>query len=89
MCGSLALIPLETRTFVGARSDQAEHVERVHFFSCGACKQLIDMRDLDAVFHHEVAGHSPLPRSRECRLATIEDQLRGLLSRGDGAGLLA
>lgn len=79
MCGSFALIPLETRTFVGARNDESEDEERKHYFPCGACKQLIDMRDLDAVFHHEVAGHSPMEAEEAERLSEIETQLRHVL----------
>ncbi len=34
--------------------------ERDHFYTCPACGQAVDMRDLGQVFHHEDAGHEPL-----------------------------
>ena len=37
--------------------------ERVHFYVCKACGQAVDKRNLGDVFHHEEAGHSPLPAS--------------------------
>jgi len=35
--------------------------EREHFYTCAACGQAVDKRDLAAVFHHEDQGHEPLP----------------------------
>lgn len=35
--------------------------EAEHFYVCAACGQAVDMRDLGAVFHHEDAGHKPIP----------------------------
>lgn len=32
-----------------------------HFYTCKACGQSVDMRNLGQVFHHEEAGHKPLP----------------------------
>lgn len=34
--------------------------EREHFYSCRACGQAVDKRDLGQVFHHEEAGHEPI-----------------------------
>lgn len=35
--------------------------EADNFYNCEACGQAVDMRDLGEVFHHEEAGHKPLP----------------------------
>lgn len=75
------MIPPETRTFVGVRNDDAGDDELEHYFLCGACKQPVDMRDLDAVFHHEVMGHLPLAPIDACRLVAIGIQLREVLIR--------
>jgi hypothetical protein len=42
----------------GEPADEAEH-----FFTCAACGQAVDKRDLFAVLHHELEGHEPLPVS--------------------------
>lgn len=34
--------------------------EHEHFYTCAACGQLVDKRDLGQVFHHEEIGHEPL-----------------------------
>lgn len=31
-----------------------------HFYTCKACGQSVDMRDLGQVFHHEDNGHEPI-----------------------------
>lgn len=35
--------------------------EAEHFYTCAACGQAVDMRDLGQVFHHEEDGHKPIP----------------------------
>ena len=35
--------------------------ETEHFYTCKACGQAVDMRDLGQVLHHEMPGHEPLP----------------------------
>ena len=35
--------------------------EADHFYTCAACGQAVDMRDLGQVFHHEDDGHNPIP----------------------------
>jgi hypothetical protein len=35
--------------------------ESVHFYICKACHQAVDKRRLGDVFHHEKAGHEPIP----------------------------
>lgn len=34
--------------------------ELENFYQCAECGQSVDMRDLGQVFHHEVAGHTPV-----------------------------
>jgi hypothetical protein len=34
--------------------------EHEHFYTCAACGQAVDNRDLGKVFHHEEVGHEPL-----------------------------
>ncbi|HEY2614775.1 MAG TPA: hypothetical protein VGI42_03640 [Chthoniobacterales bacterium] len=34
--------------------------ERRHFYCCETCREMVDKRDLDAVFFHET-GHKPRP----------------------------
>jgi hypothetical protein len=41
---------------LGAAVDEAEH-----FYTCKACGQAVDKRRLGDVFHHEEAGHEPIP----------------------------
>lgn len=36
--------------------------ERDHFYTCVACGQSVDKRDLGEVFHHEEPNHEPLRR---------------------------
>lgn len=44
------------------------------------------MRDLGAVFHHEDAGHDPLPQSEAFRLLSVEDWPRArLLGASEGS----
>ena len=35
--------------------------ESEHFYICKVCGQAVDKRRLGDVFHHEEAGHEPLP----------------------------
>jgi len=53
--------------------------ERDHFMACRACGQLIDLRDLAAVMHHEMAEHRPLPRGDFIRLLSVSHRLRSML----------
>ena len=51
--------------FVGVAVDPVTReplslAEHEHFYTCAACGQAVDMRDLGQVFHHEDEGHSPL-----------------------------
>lgn len=34
--------------------------EAGHFYTCAACGQAVDKRDLGQVFHHEDLGHEPI-----------------------------
>lgn len=67
------------RTLVGVRvgGDPADEAE--HFYPCNACRQLVDMRDLAAVFHHEESNHEPLSAQEADRLVRISIQLRRTL----------
>ena len=41
---------------------ESEPVERsIHFYTCRACGQAVDMRRLGDLIHHEHAGHEPIP----------------------------
>lgn len=48
---------------IGRRQSGEPEDERDHFYACPACGQMVDMRDLGQVFHHEVKGHRPLPEA--------------------------
>ena len=48
---------------IGRRQGGEPEDERDHFYACPACGQMVDMRDLGQVFHHEVKGHRPLPEA--------------------------
>lgn len=50
-----------------------------HFMACRACGQLIDLRDLAAVMHHETPGHRPQPLRASIRLLSISHRLRSML----------
>lgn len=56
-----------------------------HFYVCRACGQGVDMRDLGAVFHHEDAGHEPLPFEEAARLLSVEDRPRLALLASAGS----
>lgn len=45
----------KARCISGEPVDEAEH-----FYTCAACGQAVDMRDLGQVFHHEDPGHEPM-----------------------------
>jgi hypothetical protein len=45
---------------VGQRKGGDPEDERENFYTCAACGQAVDMRDLGQVFHHEDAGHEPI-----------------------------
>lgn len=61
-------------------SPQAEPVDEVfHLMACRDCGQLIDLRDLSAVVHHESMGHGRLPPKQSLRLAKISEQLGATL----------
>lgn len=36
--------------------EEAPEEDRHHFMSCSVCHEMIDMRDLDEIFDHEVQG---------------------------------
>ena len=69
------------RAIIGQRvgGDPADEIE--HFYLCAACQQPVDMRDLFAVFHHEEAGHEPLPVEDAERLLRISEHLKTTLAR--------
>lgn len=48
-------------SLIGEREAGEPADEAKHFFLCKARQQLVDMRDLAVVFHHEDLGHEPLP----------------------------
>jgi hypothetical protein len=39
-----------------------DHVTE-HLYACRTCGQMVDMRDLSQVLHHEKLGHQPLLRN--------------------------
>jgi len=41
--------------------------EADHFFTCEACGQSVDMRELSQMFHHDEPGHEPLQNDDEAR----------------------
>lgn len=53
--------------------------ELQHFYVCQGCGQPVDMRDLAAVFRHEVPRHKPLPVEDAERLLRISEKLRAAL----------
>ena len=46
--------------FVGVCVDGEPENELDNFYTCPACGQSVDMRDLGQVFHHEEEGHEPI-----------------------------
>ena len=47
----------------GERADGKTVPEEDNYYICDDCGQAVDMRKLGEVFHHEGAGHKPLPVS--------------------------
>jgi hypothetical protein len=45
---------------VGRRIGGDPENELDNFYTCAACGQSVDMRDLGQVFHHEDEGHAPI-----------------------------
>lgn len=72
--------------YVGVREGGEPEDELSHFHICKACGQPVDRRDLTAVFHHEDAGHEPLPDDEAMRLLSIEDRFRLRLMAGTAKG---
>lgn len=70
----------EFRSFVGGRVGRECRGETDQML-CGACGQVIDMRDLAAIAHHETDGHEPLPLDTAERLTRIDDALASCLQR--------
>jgi len=45
---------------VGKRHGTEPVDERIHFYNCPNCGQMVDQRDARQVFYHEGPGHKPL-----------------------------
>lgn len=45
---------------IGQRVGGDPENELDNFYTCRACGQSVDMRDLGQVFHHEEKGHEPV-----------------------------
>ena len=56
----MSKITNRAKGIVGKRVDREPEHEFEHFCACPACGQLVDMRDLGQVFHHEEPGHEPI-----------------------------
>jgi len=54
---------IEPGQIIGYRVDGEPADERDHFYACKARGQMVDMRDLGQVFHHEKKRHRPLPEN--------------------------
>ena len=67
------------RELLGEREGSEPADELEHFYKCLTCGQLVDMRDLWAVFHHEEPRHEPLPAEDAERVAAATRQLRAAL----------
>ncbi len=46
--------------------DYGARVARDTSYRCMGCGQRVDARDLGQVFHHETAGHKPIPPQLVC-----------------------
>jgi hypothetical protein len=62
---------MDPRLIIGEPEDVGLADLLDHFEPCPACGQMIDLRDLAAVLHHEDAGHEPLPIAEATRLLTL------------------
>lgn len=72
-----------TDGFLGERADMRTVDEARHFYFCLACGQLVDKRDLAAIFHHEELGHEPLAIEDATRLFRIAGLLTAALRERD------
>ena len=61
--------------FVGQRVGGDPLDEREHLYTCKACGEDVDKRDLAAVFHHEEPGHEPLPVHEAERILRVSKML--------------
>lgn len=62
--------------FIGYR-EQGEPADAArHLYPCKACGQMVDKRDLAAVFHHEEPGHRPLPAKDARRVLWVSSMIR-------------
>jgi hypothetical protein len=55
--------------------------ENPHTYPCPHCGQLVDKRDLAAVFHHEVRPHQPLTEIEATRIEAADRQLHRTMER--------
>ena len=63
LLAQVGIRPVKPGTIKGRRIDNLPVGEEQHFYTCKACGQAVDMRDLGEVFHHEVSGHQRLPEN--------------------------
>lgn len=56
----MAKITNDGKGIIGQRVGGDPYNELDNFYTCKACGQSVDMRDLGQVFHHEDEGHEPI-----------------------------
>jgi hypothetical protein len=66
--------------YVGERLAGEPKTPAGHLYTCKACGQAVDKRDLAAVFHHEEPSHQPLANDDAERLRRIDEQLATIVS---------
>lgn len=67
--------------YVGERVGGEPKTERGHLYTCKACGQDVDKRDLGAVMHHDERGHLPLPDAEARRVLRVSGMLRFTLEK--------
>ena len=56
----MSKITNDAKGIIGQRVGGEPENEMDHFYTCKACGQSVDMRDLGQVCHHEDEGHEPI-----------------------------
>jgi hypothetical protein len=56
----MSKITNDGKGIIGHREGGDPENEMDNFYTCAACGQSVDMRDLGQVFHHEEPDHEPI-----------------------------
>lgn len=73
------IVPANAPAIIGVPA--SENGSKSHLMICRDCGQAMDLRDFQAVLHHEMPGHNPLPSTIARRLSAISEALKKVLRK--------